>query len=76
MLIGKILKECDAAITSTKSLDKELKHYVSNVFINHNVASEEMWKLIQDALIYKDIDKKNDYIIIDILVAEYSIIQI
>ena len=64
MLIGKTLKECDAAITTTKNLAKELKNYVSNVFINHNVASEEMWKLSQDALINKDITNKNDYIII------------
>jgi len=64
MLIGKTLKRCDAAITTTESLAKELKNYVSNVFINHNVASEEMWKLSQEALINKDINKKNDYIII------------
>ena len=58
MLIGKTLKECNAAITTTKNLAKELKNYVSNVFINHNVASEVMFKLSQDALINKDITKK------------------
>ena len=50
-LIGKTLKLCDGAITTTENLEKELKYYVSNVFINHNVASEEMWKISRDSLI-------------------------
>ena len=64
MLMGKTLKRCDGAITTTKSLAKELKNFVSNVYINHNVASEEMWKLSQKALIDKDNNKRNNYIII------------
>ena len=56
--MGKTLKHCEGAITTTNFLAKELKNYVSSVFVNHNVASEEMWKLSQDALTIKD-DKKN-----------------
>ena len=42
ILIEKILKRCDAAIMKTKFLDKEFQNNVSKVFINHNVASEEI----------------------------------
>ena len=59
-LIGKTLKNCDAAITTTACLARELKHYVSKVFINNNVASEEMWKLSQEALNNKNNTKKNN----------------
>ena len=62
--MGKTLKLCDAAITTTEDLAKELKHYISNVFINRNVASEEMWKLSENALIKKDSKKDNKHIII------------
>ena len=48
--MGKTLKLCDGAITTTTTLAKELKNYVPEVFINHNVASEEMFKLSQEAL--------------------------
>ena len=40
----KTLKLCEQAITTTEYLAKEMKKYVSKVFINHNVASEEMLK--------------------------------
>jgi len=60
----KTLKSCDAAITTTLDLAKELKNYVSDIFINRNVPSMEMWKLSKEALIRKDIKKNNDYIII------------
>ena len=62
--IGKTLKLCHGAITTTETLAKELKHYVPYVFINHNVASEKMWRLSQDALNSKNLTKKNDHIII------------
>lgn len=62
--MGKTLKYCHGAITTTETLAKELKHYVSHVFINHNVASEEMWRLSQDALSKKNINRKNAQIII------------
>ena len=51
--MGKTLKLCDGAITTTMALARELKNYVSDVFINRNVASEEMWKLSENALIKK-----------------------
>jgi len=52
------LLHCDAAITTTKALATELKNYVPEVFINHNVASEEMWVLSENALINYDNDMK------------------
>ena len=58
-LIGKTLKLCDAAITTTEGLANEIKNYIPNVFINRNVASEEMWKLSQIAL-NKKINKINN----------------
>ena len=45
----KTLKLCEGAITSTQFIANEIKHYVSNVFVNHNVANEIMWKLSQKA---------------------------
>ena len=63
--IGKTLKLCEGAITTTEALATELKKYVSNVYINRNVASEEMWKISQDALTMKEnIKNNNKYIII------------
>ena len=48
------LLHCDGAITTTKTLANELKNYVPEVYINHNVASEEMWSLSEYALIKKE----------------------
>ena len=62
--IGKTLKLCEGAITTTKALAKELKNYIPIVFINKNVASEEMWKLSKTALTKKKNSKKNNIIII------------
>ena len=56
--IGKTLKLCQGAITTTEALARELKNYVPDVFINRNVASEEMWKLSEDAL--KNKQNKNN----------------
>ena len=67
MRIGKTLTLCDGDITTTEALAKELNHYVSKVYINRNVASEEMWKLSQEALIKKANNNKNEYIIIGYL---------
>ena len=50
VLMGKTLKQCEGAITTTEALANELKTYISEVFINRNVASEEMFKLSQKAL--------------------------
>ena len=60
----KTLKLCHGAITTTETLATELKHYVSTVFINHNVASDKMWRLSQDSLNIINLNKKNKYIII------------
>lgn len=46
----KTLKLCEGAITTTETLAKELKNYIKEVFVNHNVASEEMFKLSLNAL--------------------------
>ena len=54
----KTLELCQGAITTTEVLANELKNYVSEVFINRNVASEEMFKLSKYAL-KKKIKKKN-----------------
>jgi glycosyltransferase involved in cell wall biosynthesis len=64
MRTGKTLKLCDGAITTTERLEKELKNYVPNVFINHNVASEEMWKLSDKAIKKKKIKTNEENIII------------
>lgn len=60
--MGKTLKLCEGAITTTKILAKELKNYVQKVFINYNVPNEEMWKLSFEALESKK--EKDDEIII------------
>ena len=62
--IGKTLKLCDFAVTTTKVLAKELKHYISNVFINPDVVNEEMWKLSYDILKKENDKKMKDHLII------------
>ena len=63
-LIGRTLKLCDGAITTTEALARELNKYITNVFINRNVASDEMWQLSQKALIDKENKKKSKDIVI------------
>ena len=53
--MGKTLQLCDAAITTTEALAKELRNYVPEVFINRNTASEEMLALSQDAVYVREI---------------------
>lgn len=61
--IQKLLKLCDAAITTTEGLAKELNQYISDVKINRNVASEEMVKLSEHAWkTVKEDRKKRDII--------------
>ena len=48
--MGKLLRLCDGAITTTSCLAQELEQYVPEVFINRNVASEEMVQLSLQAL--------------------------
>lgn len=57
----KTLKMCDYAITTTTRLAKELNSYVKDVYINRNVASEEMVMYSQEALKIKE--KHEDIII-------------
>ena len=52
---GQTLMRCDGAITTTQQLADELKNYVDTVFINRNVASEEMYYLSDRAVYERDI---------------------
>lgn len=52
----KVLRMCDGAITTTERMAEELQKYVPKVYINRNVASEEMLMLSEKA--YKE--KKTD----------------
>ena len=45
----KTLRMCDYAITTTERLAEELKNYVSEVYINRNIASETMVELSESA---------------------------
>lgn len=56
----KTLQMCDGAITTTERMAEELKKYVPEVYINRNVASEEMLKLSEEALKNRQVaeDKK------------------
>lgn len=50
MRMGKTMRLCDGAITTTEELAAELRKYVNPVFVNRNVASEEMTALSERAL--------------------------
>lgn len=52
----RVLKMCDAVITTTERLAAELEKYVPNVYINRNTASERMLELSEVA--YEDKQKK------------------
>ena len=47
--MGRLLRLCDMAITTTNCLAEELKRYVPDVLINRNTASEEMVALSRQA---------------------------
>ncbi len=47
---GKMLRLCDAAITTTEAMAEELKKFVSEVYINRNVMSEGLQKYSEEAL--------------------------
>lgn len=49
LAMQKVLKLCDAAITTTERLAEELKGYCPEVFINRNTASEKMLALSEKA---------------------------
>lgn len=55
----KTLELCDFAITTTERLSKELAGYVSEVYINRNVASEKMLALSKKAVLGRDNDRDN-----------------
>jgi hypothetical protein len=57
-LTGIILKLCEGAITTNEIIEKELKNYVSEVFINHIVANEEMFQLSLNAIDRKKLKRK------------------
>ena len=44
---GRMLKKCDAVITSTNQLAEELRNYKSTVILNRNVLSEELVEISQ-----------------------------
>lgn len=56
--MGRTLSLCDAAITTTERLEKELLNYVPEVYINRNTASEKMYMLSEEA--WKAREEKND----------------
>ena len=51
----KTMMLCDAVVTSTDGLAAELRNYRETVFVNRNVASEEMVRLSQRAVEERDI---------------------
>lgn len=63
--MGKTMKACDYLITTTSALARELEKYGKEVFVNRNVASEEMVKLSLDAV--KNVKKKPDEVVIGYL---------
>lgn len=46
---------CDAVITTTEGMATELSHYMSEVFINRNTASERMYELSEKAVYKRDV---------------------
>ena len=56
----RVLRMCDAAITTTERLGKELRHYVPEVFVNRNTASERMVDLSMRAINRKKERQVND----------------
>lgn len=64
-LMGETMRRCDYLITSTPALARELKKYGKEVFINKNVASEEMVRLSLKAT--EETRKDNNKIVIGYL---------
>ena len=46
---GAVMRMCDAAITTTAALQRELRKYLPAVYINRNTASQRMVRLSDDA---------------------------
>lgn len=53
--MGKTMQLCDAVITTTEGMAKELSRYMPEVFINRNTASERMYELSERAMYKRDI---------------------
>jgi len=53
--MGKSMKLCDAVITTTEGMAKELANYVPETFINRNTASERMVELSEKAIFKRDV---------------------
>lgn len=56
--ISQTLKLCDAVITTTEELANEIKKFNANVFVNRNVASDEMVALANDARAERPAERK------------------
>lgn len=54
-LMGKTMSLCDGAITTTERLAQELSRYLPKVFVNRNVASEEMLFFSEQAIYERDV---------------------
>jgi glycosyltransferase involved in cell wall biosynthesis len=52
--MGKMLRMCDACITTTEGMAEELGKYVPEVFVNRNTVSDEMMKLSERAVFNRD----------------------
>ena len=63
--MGETLKLCDYGIASTERLQIEMGKHLKEVFVNRNVASEEMVKYSQEAL--ETVQKNEDKILIGYL---------
>ncbi len=61
-LIRKTLMLCDIAITTTDRLAEELKHYVPEVYINRNTASERMISLSEEAYVEHNKKDVSDFV--------------
>ena len=55
--MGKTLKLCEGAITTTERLATELAKYVPEVFINRNTASERMYELSENVVRNREDDE-------------------
>lgn len=63
--MGETMRMCDYCITTTPALARELEKYGKEVYVNKNVASEEMVKLSLNAV--KNAKKSSDEIVIGYL---------